>query len=133
MTKLNQPYGIGLDIGSSSIGFAVVDANSHLLRLKGETAIGARLFREGESAAGRRASRTTRRRLSRNRWRLRFLQDFFEPHISSIDPNFFLRQKYSEISPKDKERFKYEKRLFNDRTDAQFYKQYQQCTICVCA
>lgn len=25
---------------------------------------------------------------------------------------------------KDKERFKYEKRLFNDRTDAQFYKQY---------
>ncbi|KLI75956.1 MULTISPECIES: type II CRISPR RNA-guided endonuclease Cas9 [Lacticaseibacillus] len=124
MTKLNQPYGIGLDIGSSSIGFAVVDANSHLLRLKGETAIGARLFREGESAAGRRASRTTRRRLSHNRWRLRFLQDFFDPHISSIDPDFFLRQKYSEISPKDKERFKYEKRLFNDRTDAQFYKQY---------
>ena len=61
MTKLNQPYGIGLDIGSNSIGFAVVDANSHLLRLKGETAIGARLFREGQSAADRRGSRTTRR------------------------------------------------------------------------
>ncbi len=72
MTKLNQPYGIGLDIGSNSIGFAVVDANSHLLRLKGETAIGARLFREGQSAADRRGSRTTRRRLSRTRWRLSF-------------------------------------------------------------
>lgn len=72
MTKLNQPYGIGLDIGSNSIGFAVVDANSHLLRLKGETAIGARLFREGQSAAERRESRTTRRRLSRTRWRLSF-------------------------------------------------------------
>ena len=124
MTKLNQPYGIGLDIGSNSIGFAVVDANSHLLRLKGETAIGARLFREGQSAAERRESRTTRRRLSRTRWRLSFLRDFFAPHITKIDPDFFLRQKYSEISPKDKDRFKYEKRLFNDRTDAEFYEDY---------
>lgn len=124
MTKLNQPYGIGLDIGSNSIGFAVVDANSHLLRLKGETAIGARLFREGQSAAKRRGYRTTRRRLSRTRWRLQFLRDFFAPHITKIDPDFFLRQKYSEISPKDKERFKYEKRLFNDRTDAEFYEAY---------
>ncbi|QFV10577.1 type II CRISPR RNA-guided endonuclease Cas9 [Lacticaseibacillus rhamnosus] len=124
MTKLNQPYGIGLDIGSNSIGFAVVDANSHLLRLKGETAIGARLFREGQSAADRRGSRTTRRRLSRTRWRLSFLRDFFAPHITKIDPDFFLRQKYSEISPKDKDKFKYEKRLFNDRTDAEFYEDY---------
>ena len=124
MTKLNQPYGIGLDIGSNSIGFAVVDTNSHLLRLKGETAIGARLFREGQSAADRRGSRTTRRRLSRTRWRLSFLRDFFAPHITKIDPDFFLRQKYSEISPKDKDRFKYEKRLFNDRTDAEFYEDY---------
>ncbi|WP_445618826.1 type II CRISPR RNA-guided endonuclease Cas9 [Lacticaseibacillus paracasei] len=124
MTKLGKPYGIGVDIGSNSIGFAAVDENSHLIRLKGKTVIGARLFKEGQAAAERRAARTTRRRLSRNRWRLRFLRDFFEPHIKPIDPNFFMRQKYSEISPKDKSRYKYEKRLFNDRTDAEFYQQY---------
>lgn len=124
MTKLGKPYGIGVDIGSNSIGFAAVDENSHLIRLKGKTVIGARLFEEGKAAADRRASRTTRRRLSRNRWRLSFLRDFFESHITPTDPNFFMRQKYSEISPKDKARYKYEKRLFNDRTDAEFYQQY---------
>lgn len=65
MTKLGKPYGIGVDIGSNSIGFAAVDENSHLIRLKGKTVIGARLFEEGKAAADRRASRTTRRRLSR--------------------------------------------------------------------
>lgn len=124
MTKLGKPYGIGVDIGSNSIGFAAVDENSHLIRLKGKTVIGARLFEEGKAAAKRRAGRTTRRRLSRNRWRLSFLRDFFESHITPTDPNFFMRQKYSEISPKDKARYKYEKRLFNDRTDAEFYQQY---------
>lgn len=77
MTKLGKPYGIGVDIGSNSIGFAAVDENSHLIRLKGKTVIGARLFKEGQAAAERRAARTTRRRLSRNRWRLSFLRDFF--------------------------------------------------------
>ena len=39
MTKLGKPYGIGVDIGSNSIGFAAVDENSHLIRLKGKTVI----------------------------------------------------------------------------------------------
>jgi len=96
-----EKYGVGLDIGSNSIGWTVVDSNGHLIRVKGKMAIGARLFKEGKAAADRRGFRTTRRRLSRVRWRLRLLREIFDEPISKIDPNFFARRKYSAISPRD--------------------------------
>ncbi|WP_010625513.1 hypothetical protein [Companilactobacillus versmoldensis] len=34
MTKREEPYNVGLDIGSSSVGWAVVDNNYHLLNIK---------------------------------------------------------------------------------------------------
>lgn len=49
-----KEYHIGLDIGTSSIGWAVTDSQFKLMRIKGKTAIGVRLFEEGKTAAERR-------------------------------------------------------------------------------
>ena len=119
-----EKYGVGLDIGSNSIGWTVVDSNGHLIRVKGKMAIGARLFKEGQAAADRRGFRTTRRRLSRVKWRLRLLREIFDEPISKIDPNFFARRKYSAISPCDAQYDGLAKTLFNDQADKTFYIKY---------
>lgn len=117
-------YGIGLDIGTSSIGISAVDAQGKLLNLKGKKAYSVYLFEEGKSAADRRTQRTTRRRLKRRKRRLGLLKEIFREPIEQIDPEFFLRQKYFGISPRDEEHVQTAKRIFNDRTDAEFYKDY---------
>lgn len=121
---MTEKYGVGLDIGSNSVGWTVVDGNGRLKRVKGKVAIGARLFKEGQAAAERRSFRTTRRRLSRVKWRLRLLREIFDEPISKIDENFFARRKYSAISPRDPEYDGLAKTLFNDRTDKSFYRKY---------
>lgn len=119
-----QPYSIGLDIGTSSIGFAVINEKNRVIRVKGENAIGVRLFSEGQPAADRRSFRTTRRRLSRRRWRLKLLREIFEPYINPQDEAFFMRLKQSNLSPKDHNKKYSGDILFNDRTDKAFYDQY---------
>lgn len=121
---LMEPYGVGLDIGSNSIGWVVIDSNSRIKKVKGKTALGARLFKEGETAADRRSFRTTRRRLKRVKWRLRLLREFFDQPISRIDPEFFARRKYAAISPRDSQYNGLAKTLFNDRPDKEFYQKY---------
>ncbi|MDT7014966.1 type II CRISPR RNA-guided endonuclease Cas9 [Levilactobacillus namurensis] len=120
---MDKKYGIGLDIGTNSIGWTVVDKYGHIIRVKGQTGIGVRLFREGQTAAERRTFRTTRRRLSRRRWRLRLLREIFDEPISAIDENFFARQKASSLAPGDA-RYQQAFQLFNDRTDQAFYCKY---------
>lgn len=117
-------YGIGLDIGTSSVGWSVTDANGKVLRVRKDLGIGARLFQEGQPAAERRTFRTTRRRLNRRKWRLGLLKEIFAPYIAEADPNFFERLKYFGISPKDTNGPKTAKTLFNDRTDKDFYSEY---------
>lgn len=94
-------YHLGLDIGTNSIGWTAIDDHFSLLRVKGKNAIGVRTFKEGETAADRRGFRTARRRLSRSRWRLQLLDDFFAPYLAEVDPNFLARLKQSDISAKD--------------------------------
>lgn len=121
---MRKKYAVGLDIGTSSVGWTVVDLNGRQMRVKGKVAIGVRLFKEGETAADRRSFRTTRRRLKRVKWRLRLLREIFDQPISRIDPGFFARRKYSNISPRDSQNNGLKKTLFNDRTDRDFYQQY---------
>ncbi|RRK10921.1 type II CRISPR RNA-guided endonuclease Cas9 [Lactiplantibacillus garii] len=121
---MGEPYGVGLDIGSNSVGWTVVDQTGHLIKVKGKTAIGARLFKEGEPAAERRSFRATRRRLKRVKWRLRLLREFFDQPVSKVDEDFFARRKYSAVSPRDLQYNGLAKTLFNDRTDKAFYDQY---------
>lgn len=121
---MKEPYGVGLDIGTNSVGWTVVDASGHVRKIKGQTGIGVRLFKEGAAAADRRGFRTTRRRLKRVKWRLRLLREFFDQPISKVDINFFARRKYSDISPRDPNYNGLEKTLFNDRSDQDFYHDY---------
>lgn len=118
-----RSYGIGLDMGSSSVGWVVVDENGKIIRIKGKYGIGVRLFKEGQTAEVRRLLRGTRRRYSRRKWRLRLLDDIFDKPITSIDPNFFKRKKQSDLAKGDK-RFENKYQIFSDQSDSEFYKKY---------
>lgn len=95
-------YSVGLDIGNSSVGWAVINPKTYqILRAKGKNAIGVRLFDSAQTAEERRGYRTTRRRLSRRRWRLRLLNEIFATELAKVDENFLPRLKYSWVNPKD--------------------------------
>lgn len=95
-------YSVGLDIGNGSVGWVAIDPNTYrILRVKGKNTIGVRLFDSAQTAEERRSYRTTRRRLSRRRWRLRLLNEIFATELAEIDENFLPRLKYSWVNPKD--------------------------------
>lgn len=99
--KAPQEYAIGLDLGNGSVGFVAMTPQYRLMRAKGKEIIGARLFEPAETAENRRMFRTTRRRLSRRKWRLRLLNAQFASELAKIDPNFLARRKYSWVHPED--------------------------------
>lgn len=119
----DDDYAIGLDMGTATLGWVSTKLNGKVERLKGQTAMGTRLFEEGQTAEERRMARTTRRRLKRRKWRLRLLREIFDEPMAKVDPNFFARLKDSNLSSQD-ERFQATYQLFNDRTDADFYEKY---------
>lgn len=119
-----KDYIVGLDIGTNSTGWVVMNKNNDILKLRGKTAIGARLFEEGHSAADRREFRATRRRIKRTRRRIRLLEEFFDPYMAEIDPNFFARMHESILSPRD-DRKTHSTILFpTKKQEKEFYKKY---------
>ena len=115
----NKPYSIGLDIGTNSVGWAVITDDykvpSKNMKVLGNTdkhfikknLIGALLFDEGTTAEDRRLKRTARRRYTRRKNRLRYLQEIFSPEISKVDSSFFHRLDDSFLVPEDKRGSKY--------------------------
>ena len=115
----NKPYSIGLDIGTNSVGWAVITDDykvpSKKMKVLGNTdkhfikknLIGALLFDEGTTAEDRRLKRTARRRYTRRKNRLRYLQEIFSQEISKVDSSFFHRLDDSFLVPKDKRGSKY--------------------------
>mgnify|MGYP003512160320 FL=1 len=59
---MSEQYFVGLDMGTSSVGWAVTDEHYHLLRKKRKDLWGSRLFDEAETAVARRTTRVSRRR-----------------------------------------------------------------------
>ncbi|MFK5675733.1 type II CRISPR RNA-guided endonuclease Cas9 [Ligilactobacillus sp. LYQ60] len=119
-----KKYYVGLDIGTSSVGWSIMDENYHLLKKKHKKTMGVTLFKEGQTAADRRGSRTNRRRLSRRKWRLKLLEEFFDPYMAEVDPTFFARLKDSNISPLDSNKKFQGSLLFPEKKDANFYDEY---------
>ena len=121
-----QKYYLGLDMGTSSLGWAVTDPDYNLLRAKGKDLWGVRLFPEAESAAGRRTQRVSRRRLQREKARIGFVREVFADAINEVDPGFYQRLDDSKYFPEDKtevQRFS----LFSGKgfTDREYYDQFK--------
>lgn len=97
-----ENYNIGLDIGTTSVGWAVVNDATNKVMKKGDKALwGVRLFEEANKAEDRRVKRGTRRRYDRRRERINLLQEEFKDEINKVDSNFFLKLEESKYTSKD--------------------------------
>ena len=103
---MKEVYNIGLDIGTSSVGYAMTDEKGRLLRFHKRPTYGSVLFEEAQTAKERRQKRSARRRLARQRKRIKLLQALVAPDVCAADPAFFLRMNESFLWAEDS---KYEK------------------------
>lgn len=116
---MTKPYSIGLDIGTNSVGWAVITDDykvpSKKMKVLGNTSkkyvkknlLGALLFESGITAEGRRLKRTARRRYTRRRNRILYLQEIFSREMAKIDESFFQRLDDSFLVPDEKRDSKY--------------------------
>ena len=116
---MKKPYSIGLDIGTNSVGWAVITDDYKVpvkkMKVLGNTnkesikknLIGALLFDAGNTAADRRLKRTARRRYTRRRNRILYLQELFAAEMNKVDESFFHRLDDSFLVPEDKRGSKY--------------------------
>ena len=117
------PYYVGLDCGTSSVGFAVTDKNYNLLKAKNKDMWGSHLFDEANTAEARRIQRNARKRLARRNERIKLLQSIFAEEIAKIDPTFFIRLNESSLYQEDRSKDNDQPfSLFNDKdyTDKDF-------------
>ena len=117
---MQRNYSIGLDIGTSSVGWAVIDSDNYevlkdnvkryehnlitgedRIKSKKKALWGARLFEEAQPAVSRRNARNMRRRYDRRRKRIKLLQDIFRDEINKVVDQFFEKLQTSFFSPKD--------------------------------
>ena len=102
----NKKYTISLDIGTASVGWAVLEdfalsqgkRRVTTLSQNGKTTKrirtnlwGARLFDSAITAEDRRLKRGQRRRILRRAARIKYLKDIFAQAIAPFDPQFFTR------------------------------------------
>lgn len=131
----NKPYSIGLDIGTNSVGWSVITDDykvpSKKMKVLGNTdkrfikknLIGALLFDEGTTAEARRLKRTARRRYTRRKNRLRYLQEIFAEEMNKSDSSFFHRLDDSFLIPEEKRESKYP--IFATLTEEkEYHKQF---------
>lgn len=123
---IENNYYIGLDLGTDSLGWAVSNENYDLIRLKGKTAFGARIFSSAEDCKKRRMFRSSRRRLQRRKYRIYLLNQLLAEDINKVDSTFFERLKYSYLVLDDKSKKNISRNLlFKTRQqEVEFYKKY---------
>ncbi len=128
VTRDGIDYSIGLDIGTGSVGWAVIDADGNLLHFKKKPTWGSRLFPSANPASVARIPRGQRRRYDRRRQRLNWLQELFAPEMDKVDPEFFIRLRQARLLPEDREEGHSDYRwpLFNgsDFTECDYYKRF---------
>ena len=117
-----KEYNIGLDIGTTSVGWSVVETDNQKVMRKGNKALwGVRLFEEATTAESRRMQRSTRRRYDRRRERIKLLQEEFSEEINKVDENFFQKLKESKYVENDK----INKKIVLTKEEKQELKDYQ--------
>ena len=122
-----KDYFVGLDIGTSSVGWAVTNKSYELLKFRSHKMWGSRLFDEGESAVARRGFRSMRRRLERRKLRLKLLEELFADAMAQVDSTFFMRLRESKYHYEDKTTGHSSKHILfinEDYTDQDYFKAY---------
>ncbi len=121
-------YDVGLDLGTGSVGWAVVDSDGGICHFKGKPTWGSRIFPSAETAAGARVHRGQRRRYDRRRQRLKWLQEFFLEDMNRLDPDFFTRLNQARLLPEDRKEgcADYHWPLFNesDFNEVDYYRSF---------
>lgn len=120
-------YFLGLDMGTSSVGWAITDSEYNLIRKKGKDLWGIREFDEAKTAAERRSFRVSRRRRQREKVRINLIRSYFAEAIEAVDPAFFHRLDNSKYYLEDKDPdVRTPNGVFNDSDykDKDFYAQY---------
>lgn len=123
--NLKTRYNIGLDIGTSSVGWCVTDNSNNILKFRNKHMWGSRIFDEAKTKADTRILRGTRRREQRRRERVLFLQELIGEEVIKADPNFFNKLNSTKLTLEDKEISGY----FNDKhnffeNEKEYYKKY---------
>lgn len=130
---MEKEYTIGLDIGTNSVGWAVLTEDYRLvarkMSIQGDSNKkkvkknfwGSRLFDEGQTAEFRRSKRTNRRRIARRRQRILALQGIFAEEVHKKDPHFFARLEESNRVEEDKRFAKFP--IFSTLTEEKNYHQ----------
>lgn len=132
-------YNIGIDIGTNSVGWVVIDAHTgKVLKFKSHYMLGTRLFESGQTAQNRRINRSVRRRYNRRKQRIELLRYLMSDDVLSKDKNFFRRLDEGFLHFEDKS-IKEKCILFNDNsyTDKEFYDDYKtiyhlRYELCTC-
>lgn len=120
-------YYLGLDMGTSSVGWAVTDKNYNLIRAKGKDLWGIREFDEASTSVERRTKRIARRRHQRDIVRRGIVREYFHDAISAVDTAFFARIDNSRYYLEDKdEEAKTVNVLFDDKEykDTDYFREY---------
>ena len=120
----DSEYNIGIDAGTGSCGWAVVDDETgDLCYFKGKPTWGSRIYSSAETADAARAPRSQRRRLSRRCQRLNLLQKMFSEEILKVDPEFFIRLERSYEVAEDRN---FNHPIFNttDFAEAEYYHRF---------
>ena len=123
MSKIFKRYSLGLDLGTGSVGYAVINDDYKVARINGRHAWGSVLFENAQTAEKRRMFRSSRRRLARRKERIKLLQRIFAPIVESVDTGFFARLKDSSLQRGEGDFFRTNRyNLFDgDITDKDFY------------
>lgn len=118
-------YYMGLDLGTSSVGWAATDEDYNIVRKKGKDIWGVRLFDEAKTANDRRTNRIARRRRAREVARIGTLKEFFGEAIEKVDPGFYQRLEESKYHEEDKD-VKGKHAIFHDAgfTDKDYFTRY---------
>lgn len=125
MMKEIKNYFIGLDMGTTSVGWAVTDENYEIIKKNGKALWGIRLFDEAQTAEDRRMHRIARRRIERRSRRIDLLQELFAQEICKKDSGFYERLNESGLHKEDKNVHQ-PNSLFNDVdfNDKAYHKKY---------
>ena len=125
----NIKYYIGVDIGTNSVGWAVIDENGNLLKKGKHHLWGSRLF---DQAQNRRNYRSSRRRYNKRRQRIGLLRLIMSDMVLEVDPSFFIRLEKTTFLDKEdkkailKDNYKMNYNLFcdEDYNDKKYFKDY---------